>query len=209
MSNDEREHREAIQRPATPKPPTPRPDEDLPKLGRSRETGPDDELPKLGSLAQSARVKELNTARNILIVIGILTILVNGIQIPMVRDQVHKAIQADLAKRGVIGFPPQAQQVEEIAVRVAYLVSGVTAVLGVIFLVFGFLVKAFPVPITITSLVLYVGAAVVFAALNPQSLAVVAVVIKIIIIVALAKAVQSALVYQREKRYEQLELGHE
>jgi len=182
-------------------------DDELPRIAGDRQRD-HDELPRLGSLAQSARMKELNTARNILLVIGVLTVLVNAIQIPMARDQVHKAIQAELAKQGVAGFPPHVQQFEEDAVRFTYLVLGVTSALGVLFVVFGFLVKTFPVPITIIGLVLYVVANLVFAVLNPESLAIGAL-IKIVIIVALAKAVQSAVVYQKEKRFEQLEFRHD
>lgn len=170
------------------------------------------DLPQLGSLAQSARIKELNTARNILIVIGILTIIVNAIQIPMARAQVHKALQDDLAKKQIVGFPQEVQLIEEIAVQFTYVVLGGTLALGVLFVVFGCLVKTYPVPITITSLVLYVLATLFFAVLNWQNFwetLALGFVLKIIIIVALAKAIQSALVYQKEKRFEQMELGHE
>ena len=173
-------------------------------MGRSESDGADD-LPKLGSLAQSARVKELNTARNILIAIGILTIIVSGIQLATVRDQVHKAVQADLAKQGVVGFPPQVQQFEENAVLISYAILGISVALGVLFFVFGLLVKTFPVPITIISLVLYVASALVSVVINPALLQFgVAILVRVIIVIALAKAIQSAFVYQKEKRFEEL-----
>lgn len=179
------------------------PDDELPRLGRAPHDESDDGLPRLGSLAQSARIKELNTARSILIVIGILTILVNGFQFSQARDQVHKALQVELTKQGIAGFPPHVQQIEEVALRFTYLVLGAMVGMGVLFVVFGILVKTYPVPITITSLVLYVGAALAFAVMDPKTLAMGAV-IKIFIVIALAKAIQSALVYQKEQRLEAL-----
>jgi hypothetical protein len=52
--------------------------------------------PKLGSLAQSARGKQLNQARGILIVIGILTIVVNGIFLALAREQTTNSSRSSL-----------------------------------------------------------------------------------------------------------------
>ncbi len=59
------------------------------------------------------------------------------------------------------------------------------------------LVKTYPVPATVLGLVLYVGCAAVFGYLDPTTLAM-GWLVKIIIVVALAKAIQSAVAYQRE-----------
>jgi hypothetical protein len=75
---------------------------------------------------------------------------------------------------------------------------GVSLALGVVFIVLGILVRKYPVPITITALVLYVGAGAIFGLIDPKSLAA-GVVVKVIIILALVKSIQSALAYEREQ----------
>jgi hypothetical protein len=77
----------------------------------------------------------------------------------------------------------------------------VAVILGVIFVVCGIIIKAFPVPVTIISLVLYVLAAVGFGILHPPSLAA-GLIIKVIIVIALAKAIQSAVAYEKEAQLE-------
>jgi hypothetical protein len=153
----------------------------------------------LGSLAQSARQKQIKSARNILFVIGVLTVGANAVMMGLARGQVEKAIQAEIAKVGPGAIVDQAklQQLQEAAVRIAYLVCAVAMLLGVVFIVFGFIVKKYPVPITITSLVLYIGAAVIFGILDPTTL-LQGIIIKIVIVVALVKAIQAAIAYQRE-----------
>lgn len=160
-------------------------------------------MPKLGSLAQDARLKQLNQARAILLFIGILTIVANGVLMALARSQVKVEIQKEIAKAGPGANFNQAdiQRVEDHEVSVAYAVGGVAVGLGVLFVIFGFIVKKFPVPITIISLVLYVGAALGFGAFNPESLAQ-GIIIKILIVVGLAKAIQAAMAYERAKREE-------
>ncbi len=79
------------------------------------------------------------------------------------------------------------------------LVNGVAVALGVVFIILGVIVNRFPVPATIISLILYVGSALGFAALDPSTLARGAI-IKIIIVVALIKAIQAALAYEKERQ---------
>lgn len=83
------------------------------------------------------------------------------------------------------------------------LIYGAGIALGVVFCVCGILVTKFPVPLTILSLVLYVGATAGFAFLAPASL-LQGIIFKIIIIVALGKSVQTALAFQRERDAEQM-----
>ena len=71
--------------------------------------------------------------------------------------------------------------------------------LGVLYIVMGMFVKQYPVPLTIAALVLYIGSAAVFAILDPATLAS-GIIVKILIIVGLAKAVQAALAYERERK---------
>ena len=79
------------------------------------------------------------------------------------------------------------------------MVCFVLIALGVIFIVMGLLVKQYPVPLTIAGLALYVGSALVFAALDPMTL-LQGIIIKIFIVIGLVKAVQAALAYERERK---------
>jgi hypothetical protein len=176
-------------------------EEELPRLGQ-----PQAELPKLGSLTQSARFKQLNQARNILVIIGILTMALNAIMWIGAEREVDDALKQQIGP-GRVADPVQFKAAREQVLRFVYLIYGGTFALGVLFVVLGFLVKKYPVPATITGLVLYVGATAVFALINPTSI-VAGIIIKIIIIVCLVKAIQSALAYQREER-KQRELSAE
>jgi hypothetical protein len=60
------------------------------------------------------------------------------------------------------------------------------------------------VAITVTSLVIYVGLALVFAVLDRNTLAQ-GIIIKVLIVVALIGAVQTAIVYERERNAERAE----
>jgi hypothetical protein len=158
----------------------------------------DHDLGSLGSLAQSARVKHLNTARWVLISIGILTILLNGFLLATMRQ----TTMAEIRKKNMVIVD---QDQFEQGLMTARLIMAVPIALGLVFVVLGLLVKTYPVPITITALVLYVAATLAFGMLEPQTLAQ-GFIVKIIIVVALVKAVQAALAYQRELAQTSLEL---
>ena len=154
-------------------------------------TAPQD-LPALGSLAQSARAKSLKSARGLLIAIGVLTAAANAFFFAMARNRVQNEV-VKLQGQGKIVDP----QAVETAIRTTQLFAAASIALGVLFVVFGLIVQKFPVPITVTGLVLYIGAAVVFGLLDPTQLAR-GIIVKIIIVAALAKAIQAALAYERE-----------
>jgi hypothetical protein len=84
-----------------------------------------------------------------------------------------------------------------IATSVALAIQGMFAFLGIVFIVCGLLVKRFPVPCTLIPLVLYVLSALATAAFDPTTLAR-GLIVKIVIVVALFKAVQAAFAYQKE-----------
>lgn len=152
-----------------------------------------EDVKPLGSLAQSARGKELNQARGILIFVGILTLAVNGFLLANLSNELREAIQAQN-----VGD----DQVDEFSrnVRMAgYLLYGGPCLLGVVFIGLGLFVNRYPVPMTITGLVLYVGAALVFAVVNPASLAS-GVIVKVFIVLGLVKAIKAARAYQAETR---------
>lgn len=154
----------------------------------------------VGSLAQSARKKDLSRARNILIFIGVLTVIVNGIQLGMAEDQIREAFAQDVAAaetQGMVLDMDKVAELEESALSMARLIVGAAVAVGVVFIVLGAIVKKFPVVSTVTGLVLYVGSVAVFGMIDPSTLAR-GLVMKIIVVVFLAKAVQAAAAYQRE-----------
>jgi hypothetical protein len=79
----------------------------------------------LGSLAQSARSKNLKSARGILIAIGVLTVLVNGALFYFAPEMVRSQIQKEIGKAGP-GNVDQAKvkEVEDTAVRETRVVAG-------------------------------------------------------------------------------------
>jgi len=159
----------------------------------------------LGSLAQSARTKQLKSARAILLFVGILTVAVNAYffsQIEgMVRDQFDAEVQK-LMRQGMVIDQGQIQELQQATVKTAKLICGAAIMLGVVFIVFGVMVNQYPVPITVTSLILYVGAIAVFGLLDPMTL-LSGIIVKVIIIAGLGKAIGAALAYEKERKNEQ------
>lgn len=163
-------------------------------------------MAELGSLSQGARKKQLNSARNTLIVVGILTLLVNIFLFFNAENEIDRAIDGEIKKAGpgaVIDQVQLKQAKEKILTGVRILYGG-TAGLGLVFIVLGCLVYVAPVPIVITGLVLYIAANAIYGFLNPATL-VQGLLFKIIIILLLARAVQAAFAYQKEKAEEREE----
>lgn len=167
-------------------------------------TGAENSGDGLGSLTQAARSKQLNSAKGILLVIGVLTILANGVFFflaeKMVNDQFAKEL-AQLRGQGMIVDDAEVEKLKAESIRTTRLVNGFGLLIGVTFIVLGCIVKKYPVPVTITGLVLYLGAAAVFGLIDPQSL-VRGLLIKILIIVGLFKAIQAAIAYEKESKSE-------
>lgn len=158
----------------------------------------------LGSLAQAARSKQLNSARNILIIVGLLTVAVNGIFVflaeKMVDEQFKKEMN-QLRQQGMVFDQGRVAELKAEAVTSTRVVNGVGLALGVVFIFLGLNVKNFPVPMTITGLVLYIGAAAVFGMMDPTTL-LQGVIIKVLIVVGLFKAVKAAIAYENEMKIE-------
>ncbi len=153
----------------------------------------------LGNLAQSARGKELKSARWIMLIIGVLSVLVNMFVFSSAEGEVQKEIDKEVAKLGP-GFEVDEAKVAEIksqAVGATRLISGGGAVLGLVFIACGILVQKHPVPTTITALALYLASMAIFGLINPSSLAQ-GLIVKLFIVVGLFKAVQAAIAYQKE-----------
>jgi hypothetical protein len=148
------------------------------------------DLGSLGSLAQSAQLRQLNIARGWMIFIGIVLVLWHGFELATARDQLTK----ELRKQGIQVF--NQAEFEKVLVFVQ-LIVGAAIALGVVFIVLGLMVKSYPVPITILGLVLYIVYQVGLAVIDPANLPR-GIIFKIIIVVALVKAIQAAFAYQRE-----------
>jgi hypothetical protein len=156
----------------------------------------------LGSLAQSARGKQLKTAQWLMIVVGILTVAINGIVFKTIEDEVDRAIQKEITKvqgQGMQVDQAAVQKIRTRAIHIGQLIAGSAVALGVVFIVLGALVKKFPVPCTIFGLVLYIGATAIYGYLAPETL-VQGLIWKIVTIVVLVKSVQSAVSYQQSEK---------
>jgi hypothetical protein len=147
------------------------------------------EAPRLGSLAQKARTNHLKQARVLLFVIGALTIIANAIALAQFHSEIGK-IQVAPDKAGVVTF--------------VYAAGIGFILLGVVFVVFGAILHLYPVPVTIISLVLFLLGWVItvgFAiSTNTTEMIASGIIVKIIIIIALVKSIQSALAYEKERQ---------
>lgn len=166
---------------------------------REDRRGRDEESSSMGSLAQSARLKELNSARWALIIVGVLVIGVNIFEMVNLRSLVREAFQKEIRNLGPGAIVDQAQlrRLEDSAVRIGTIIGAGAIVLGVVFLILGLLVRRFPVPITITGLVLfliYQGALIVLDINNLYR----GIILKVIVLVVLVKAIQAAFAYQKD-----------
>lgn len=151
------------------------------------------------SLAQSVRSKELKQARGILIVVGVLTVLVNGGFLMTAKSNVDKEIDKQVKQARAQQLQVDPQQVELVRasiLRLTYLIQGGAALLGVVFIVLGFLVKPYPVPATMLGLILYLAATAIFGYIEPMTLAQ-GLIFKFIIVVSLFASVKAAIGYQK------------
>lgn len=153
----------------------------------------------LGNLAQSARGKELKSARVIMFVIGILSVAVNLFFFVSAESDVQSEIDKQIAKLGP-GFVPDPVKIAALkqqAVGTTHLINGGATILGMVFIACGVLVQKHPVPATITALALYLAGNAIFGLVNPSSLGS-GLIVKIFIVLGLFKAVQAAIAYQKE-----------
>lgn len=148
------------------------------------------EEPKpLGSLAQAARGNELQQAQRILIVIGVLTLAVNGFSLYNLPNEIQQAIRLNQVA------PANVEAFRQAVTFFGYLIYGSAAVLGLLFVVFGLIMKRYPVAITITSLVLYILATAAFGVIAPATLAA-GLIMKVIIIIFLFRAIKAARAFE-------------
>jgi hypothetical protein len=155
---------------------------------------------ELGSLAQAARSKELKTARTTLIAVGVITLLANGVMALLAKGMVDKAFEAEIRNMqqpGMVLDQDQLNQLKQQAVTSTQLICFGFAAVGLVFIGLGVFVNKAPVVCTAIGLVLYIAGWAITAVLDPTMIAK-GIILKIIIIVALVKALQAAIAYQRE-----------
>ena len=169
----------------------PRYSEDRPRRGDGDDR---DDLPRLGSLAQTARNKQLRQARNTLLIVGILMAL---IQIGMYFHE-RGQLQDEIQKYNQPGFIVDAAKVKQ-AEMLLMLIHFSAIAVAVLFIVLSFFVEQYPVPIAALALSIFVGMQIVFAVLNTDNLKS-GWLIKIIVIVALVKALQAGMAAQKDRR---------
>jgi hypothetical protein len=158
----------------------------------------DGDLPKLGSLAQAARHKHLKQARNTLLTVGVLIIIFQTVFFFVEMGK----IQEEVRKVGPPGNPADAANLKNWeATNQAFLIlfHGSAVTLGIIFVVLAFLVEAYPVPTTAVALGLFLTLQIAFMVANPLNI-VSGWWIKIVVVVALVKALQAGIAAQNERR---------
>jgi hypothetical protein len=114
---------------------------------------------------------------------------------------INKEIAA-LRAKGMVENPAEVAKIRAQSIRVTQLLSGALIALGVLFIIFGLIVQRYPVPITVTSFVLYVGAAAVFGYWDPATL-MAGLIFKVIVVAVLIKAIASAIAYQKAETAQQ------
>jgi hypothetical protein len=117
-----------------------------------------------------------------------------------VQQAVDKEVK-QLRSQGLVVDQRQIEEAKDRQIKLSSLLAGASVLIGVIFVACAVLIQTYPVPATVLSLVLYIGANLVFAAIAPESLGFgFGLIIKILIVVALVKAVQAAIAYQKEQK---------
>ena len=165
----------------------------------------------LNSLAQEVRLRRLRSIRNLLILIGLGTILTYSAFLAYAPEEVKLALDAALkeAHRSRADFPrAEYAQWESSALRITQLIYGCMIGCGVLFLALSALVGRFPVIATIASLVLYVAVNAILAVMSPLSL-LSGVIIKIVIIAALGASISTAVSFERGRRAASLRAAEE
>src|SRR5262249_3181126 len=156
---------------------------------------------QLGSLAQSARDKQLGRAKGWLIFLGIMTIVVTLFQVfILLPNEIDKHIQSEIGAAKVRGM--QLTNLEEMRTAMyvfGYIISAAVLLLGVVYIVLGCFVRSYPLPATITAMILFIVSEILAAVLDPVNIGR-GFILKIIIFVVLVKAIGAAAAYEKEKR---------
>ena len=109
--------------------------------------------------------KQLNTARWILIVVGVLTAGVHGFLL----YSSEKSVQNEVQELQIQGMEIDQAEVDKI-LNFNRMLLGSFFVLGIVFILLGIFVYAAPVPCTVTGLVLYILGMLSTALIDPLSI---------------------------------------
>jgi ribosomal protein S27E len=164
----------------------------------------DDEKPtrkrkrrKRVSLVTTAYDHQLSRARNTLLWVGIAMIVFQGIFYFVEMGQVKDQIQKEVQKVGGVVDPAKVKVVEDAARIFLTLFHGCAIAVGIAFVALSFFVQDHPVPITVAALSLFAVEQVIFVLVDPLNIAR-GWIIKIIVVVALVKALQAGIAAQKE-----------
>ena len=150
----------------------------------------------LGSLAQSSRLDALKPARWILIIVGLLIVGLYVFHFTNAEKEVNDVLRAE-------GLTSVADKAELNSIK-AHLLGKVKLIYfvhisaGAVMILCGIFVFKMPVPATLTGLLIYLAIQGYSAMLMPESIHR-GIIIKILIIVGLAKSVQAAFAYSKEQ----------
>ena len=155
---------------------------------------------------QAARSKPLVMARDILLVVGVVTVVVNCVYFADVGSMVAEEVSTAVEKTRALGWQTDEARMKLVwdqAMLTKRLTTAGTIAIGALFVVFGLVVQKCPVPITSASLVIYVGAAAVRAYLDPEApmpeAPTLRIVVSAVTVAALAIAILAAIAYRREQ----------
>jgi hypothetical protein len=153
---------------------------------------------------QAARSKPLVMARDILLVVGVVTVVVNCVYFADVGSMVAEEVSTAVEKTRAQGWQTDEARMKLVwdqAMLTKRLTTAGTIAIGALFVVFGLVVQKCPVPITSASLVIYVGAAAMRAYLDPEApmpeAPTLRIVVSVVAVVALAIAILAAIAYRR------------
>jgi hypothetical protein len=153
----------------------------------------------MASLSQAARKRQLRIARNILIFLGVVKIVISSYFFSAIDAKVNENVQQQVQqalRRGKVLNKEEIAQAAQRAKYIERIIWGVAGILGGVFVFFGLMVKQYPVPITVLSLLLYLLATAIFGIIEPLSLMEV-LFFKIFAVFALIRSVQAAIAYKR------------
>jgi len=170
--------------PSSPKRYDERDDEPLPSLARGNDGS------ALKSLAQSAREKQLSTARILLFIIGVIQIGISSFEMITLVNDFGNAGQ-------IQQFAPQLQA----DIFRVQIIVGLFLCAGVTYLILGALVKKYPLPCTILGLVIFLLVQVVAAINNPLAIWQ-GIIFKVAFLVSFISAIKAARAYEAERAQE-------
>lgn len=168
------------------------------------ESEPTSGLPQLGSLtslAQTARMKHINTAKGWLYVIGILTMVLSVVIFASAAQSVQTQIDKELRDLGpgVEVDHAKLAVLQGQAVASTRFGAGLGFLEGAVFVLLGAFVRRAPVAMTASGLILYIADYAIGTVLDPTYL-VKGIVVRIFVIVCLVKALKAAIACERERR---------